>query len=130
MSQKKCDVLCIGPNPITRSLDSPHKEFRNFRVFREFGVTAICTMADTLSSKTGVLMSSNFLKPPENQTTLQRPQKSQLSFSNTRNVQTENKFSHKHARVHGNMQSPLLSEEYKSIWQPLFEIHSGIFSIL
>ena len=86
-------VLCIGPKPITRSLDSPHREFRNFRVFREFGVSAKCAMADFLISEIGVLMSSNFLKPPENQTTFQRPQKSQLSFSDTRNFQTEKKFS-------------------------------------
>ena len=57
-------VSCIGPKPITRSPDSPYREFRNFQVFREFGVITICAMVDSLTSETGILMSNDFLKIP------------------------------------------------------------------
>ena len=48
----RVSVLCIWPKPITRSPDSPHREFRNFLVFLEFGVIATCALADSLTSET------------------------------------------------------------------------------
>ena len=120
----RVSVLCIWPKPITRSPDSPHREFRNFLVFLEFGVIATCALADSLTSETWVLMWSDFSNPQGISPPFQRPQKVSYLFLRPDIFRLKINF---HTKMQGCIaicRAPS-SWRVQELWLPLFEINSG-----